>query len=254
MYFESHAHYDDDVFNSDRTELINEMHKSGISHIINVGCNMASSQISMELAETYDFIYASVGIHPSDADMVTEQDYKLIAEYCSNPKVVALGEIGLDYHYEPHNKENQRKCFKRQLEIAKKANKPVIIHSREASLECFEIIKESKVRSGVVHAFSGSAEMAQEYIKMGFFIGVGGVVTFKNSRKLTEVVETIPLEKILIETDSPYLAPVPVRGSRNDSRNLRFVCEKIAQLKNIDIEKVKKVTTKNAKTLFNIKH
>lgn len=253
MYFESHAHYDSEQFDDDRYEVIESLKNSGVDYVINVGADMKSSLTSIELSRKYDFIYAAVGVHPHDAENVKAEDYEKLSSYLKEDKVVALGEIGLDYYYDLSPRDIQRQVFKNQLDICENAKKPVIIHSREASQECFDMIKDSRVRRGVIHAFSGSTEMAKEYIKMGFYIGVGGIVTFKNARKLVEVVENIPLERILIETDSPYLSPVPVRGTRNNSQNLKYITEKIAQIKQISPEKVAEITRKNAVSLFDIK-
>ena len=250
MYFETHAHYDDERFDEDRDEILKDLKNHNIGYVVNIGANMKSSYASIELANKYDFVYASVGIHPNDSVGVKEEDYKTLEDWLKLDKVVALGEIGLDYHYDFCPKEVQREVFKRQLNICENVTKPVIIHSREASQEVFDMIKDSKVRKGVIHAYSGSLEMALEYIKLGFYIGVGGVLTFKNANKLLNVVENIPLESILIETDSPYLAPVPVRGTRNNSQNLKYIVEKISQVKQIDEEKVEKITLETAKKFF----
>lgn len=254
MYFESHAHYDDRKYDKDRDELLTKMHEEdGVDYIINVGADMRSSKKSVKLSEKYDFIYAAVGIHPHDADTMNDKDLDTLYEYCNHDKVVAIGEIGLDFYYDHSPRDVQRECFKKQLRICENVTKPVIIHSRDASQECFDIIKASNVRKGVIHAFSGSVEMAKEYIKMGFHIGIGGVLTFKNAKSLVEVVENIPIESILIETDAPYLSPEPHRGTRNNSQNLTYVVNKIAQIKQISEEIVAEKTRKNALTLFAIK-
>ena len=250
MIFDTHAHYDDAAFDGDRDSLIPQLYQNGIGRIINVGADIPSSLASIELAAKYDFVYASVGVHPYDAEHMTEEDYKMLQKYCKSYKVVAIGEIGLDYHYEDHDAEAQKYWFKRQLELCEETGMPVIIHSRDASQDTFDIIKASKVRKGVIHAFSGSAELAAEYVKMGFYIGVGGVVTFKNAKKLVEVVEKTPISRILTETDSPYLSPTPLRGERNNSQNLKFVVEKIGSIKQIDPETVISVTYENAEMLF----
>ncbi len=250
MYFESHAHYDDGRFKNDREEILNLLPSCGIDYVINVGCDMKSSRESIKMAEKYDYIYAAVGVHPHNAENMKESDLDEIRQMSNHKKVVAIGEIGLDFYYDNSPRDVQRYWFKRQLEIVKELNKPVIIHSRDASQETFDIIKESGVKKGVIHCYSGSAQMAMDYVKMGFYIGVGGVVTFSNAKKLVEVVETIQLEQILIETDSPYLSPIPNRGKRNDSRNLQFVVEKIAKIKDISPEKVANITKLNAKQLF----
>ncbi len=253
MYFETHAHYDDKKFDEDRDEILQGLKNHNVGYVVNIGADMKSSYNSIKLAEKYDFVYASVGVHPHEAISVKEEDYKTLENWLQQEKVVALGEIGLDFYYDFSPRDIQRQIFKRQLKICENITKPVIIHSREASQEVFDIIKDSKVRKGVVHAYSGSLEMALEYIKLGFYIGVGGVLTFKNANKLLNVVENIPLEHILIETDSPYLAPVPVRGTRNNSQNLKYIVEKISEIKQIEPEKVEKITLETAKKFFCIK-
>nr|WP_317357372.1 TatD family hydrolase [uncultured Tyzzerella sp.] len=253
MYFETHAHYDDKKFDEDRDEILQGLKNHNVGYVVNIGADMKSSYNSIKLAEKYDFVYASVGVHPHEAISVKEEDYKTLENWLQQEKVVALGEIGLDFYYDFSPRDIQRQVFQRQLKICENITKPVIIHSREASQEVFDIIKDSKVRKGVVHAYSGSLEMALEYIKLGFYIGVGGVLTFKNANKLLNVVENIPLEHILIETDSPYLAPVPVRGTRNNSQNLKYIVEKISEIKQIEPEKVEKITLETAKKFFCIK-
>lgn len=253
MYFESHAHYDDKKFDHDREQLLLSLKDNNVKYVVNVGANIKSSYDSIEMAEKYDFVYASVGVHPHEAINVKKEDYTTLEKLLKHKKVVALGEIGLDFHYDFSPRDIQRQVFKNQLKICESITKPVIIHSREASQEVFNIIKDSKVRKGVVHAYSGSLEMAFEYIKLGFYIGIGGVLTFKNANKLLNVVENIPLESILIETDAPYLAPVPVRGTRNNSQNLKYIVKKISEIKNIEEEKVEKTTLETAKRFFCIK-
>ncbi len=251
MIFDSHAHYDDEQFDIDREELLEMLPENGISNVINIGCDVKSSIKAIELSEQYPYIYASVGIHPEYADKVGESDLIQIEELLENEKVVAIGEIGLDYYYEDcADRDTQIDLFLKQLELCKKYDLPAIIHSREAAMDTFETIKSSGVKKGVVHCYSGSKEMALDYIKLGFYVGIGGVLTYKNARKTVEVVEEIPLDKILIETDAPYLSPVPMRGKRNDSSNLKYVCQKIAEIKNIDVRKVEKITEENAKKLF----
>ena len=251
MYFESHAHYDDERFDEDRYALIERLYNEcGVHNIINIGADIPSSERSIALADKYDFIYAAVGVHPHEADSLNEENFKHLKELTKHKKVVAVGEIGLDFYYDNSPRDIQRYWFKRQLELAKEIRLPVVIHCRDASQECFDIIKESGVRRGVIHCYSGSPEMAEEYVKMGFKIGVGGVVTFKNSKKLVETVERIPMESILIETDSPYLAPIPFRGERNDSSNLKYVVKKIGEIKNLTPEEVADITSNNAVELF----
>ena len=250
-YLESHAHYDDRRFKEDREELLKELlPASGVSQIINIGCDVKSSEMSVRMADKYDYIYAAVGVHPHELYDMSSQTIEKLRKLSEHKKVVAIGEIGLDYHYDTHPREFQRFWFIQQLRLAEETGLPVVIHSREASQDTFDIIERSKVRRGSIHCYSGSAEMAKEYVKMGFHIGVGGVVTFSNAKKLVEVVEAIPLESILIETDCPYLSPVPNRGKRNDSRNLKYVVDKIAEIKGVTPEKVAEITKNNAMTLF----
>lgn len=250
MYFDTHAHYDDEKFDENRDILIEEMHKNGVDYIINIGADMESSVKSMELAKKYDFIYAAVGVHPHEAESMTDEDINKLREYSKYEKVVAIGEIGLDYYYDFSPREKQRYWFERQLELAAELDLPVSIHSRDAAQETFDIIKNSNVRKGVIHAYSGSAEMAKDYIDMGFYLGIGGVLTFKNAKKLVDVVRFAPMERILLETDSPYLSPVPVRGTVNNSQNLRYIADKIGEIKQISAEKVCEITSQNAKVIF----
>ncbi|WP_312070789.1 TatD family hydrolase [Anaerotignum propionicum] len=250
MYFESHAHLDDKRFREDREELLGLLPSCGIDYVVNVGCDVKSSKQSIRLAERYDYIFASVGIHPHELYDMSSQTIEELRRLSQHKKVVAIGEIGLDYYYDTHPRELQQFWFRQQLRLAESVNKPVIIHSRDASQETFDIMSASNVRKGVIHCYSGSAPMAVEYTKMGFYIGIGGVVTFPNAKKMVEVVDAIPLEKILIETDSPYLAPAPNRGKRNDPRNLEYIVTKIAEIKNISPENVANITSKNAQNLF----
>ena len=274
MYFDSHAHFDDVQYDDDRHQLIEEMHQNGVDFIINSCDSMESAKKAMALAEKYNFIYANVGVHPSEVENMTEEDIKTLAKYAENPKVVAIGEIGLDYHYDDGpSKEKQQYWFKRQLDLTADLNMPVVVHSRDAAQDTFDIIKASRVRKGLIHAFSGSKELAQEYkieatkkgifhccplnrelvkqgLKMGFYISVGGVVTFKNAKKLVEVVENVPIDKILVETDSPYLSPTPLRGTRNNSQNLKYIVEKIAQIKQLSPQIVAQKTKENALEVF----
>ncbi len=250
MYFESHAHYDDERFDDDRDELLAELPADGIETVVNSSSDIASSRASIALAEKYPYFYASVGVHPHEVSKMTEADIDTLREMSKHPKVVALGEMGLDFYYDLSPRDSQRYWFKRQLELAEELDMPIIVHSRDAAQECFDIISQSKVRKGVIHCYSGSAPMAEDYADMGFYIGVGGSLTFKNNKKTVEVVEKLPLEKILIETDSPYLAPVPYRGRRNDSRLLKYVVEKISEIKNIPEIDICNITKNNAIDLF----
>ncbi len=250
MYFDTHAHFEDEKFDGIRDNLIEEMHSNGVDYIINIGSDIATSQKSIELAKKYDFIYAAVGVHPHEVENMTEADIDTLRKYAEYEKVVAIGEIGLDYYYDFSPRDKQRYWFERQLDLASELNMPVSIHSRDAAQETFDIIKNSSVRKGVIHAYSGSVEMARDYIDMGFYIGVGGVVTFKNVKKLVDVVRFAPMERILLETDSPYLSPVPVRGTVNNSQNLKYVVNKISEIKQISPEIVCEITSQNAKGIF----
>ena len=252
MIFDSHAHYDDEAFNEDREAILNSLPKNGISPIVNVSAQLSGVTATVELTEKYPFIYGSVGVHPDHVGELSEEKIQWMKELAGREKIVAVGEIGLDHYWDTESDEVQRKWFIRQLELAKEVNLPVIIHSREASQETFDIMKEHHAGStgGVIHCYSGSKEMAAEYLKMGYYIGIGGVVTFKNARKLKETAEAVPLSSILLETDSPYLAPVPNRGKRNSSLNLPYVAQEIAQIKGITAEEVIETTNRNAKKLF----
>ena len=250
-YFDSHAHYDDKRFKQDREELLRELLPScGVSNVINVGCDVKSSEMSIHLAEKYDYIYAAVGVHPHELYDMSSQTIAKLKKLSEHKKVVAIGEIGLDYYYDTHPKELQRFWFRQQLRLAEETNLPVIIHSRDASQETFDIIKASSVRRGSIHCYSGSAQMALDYVKMGFSIGVGGVVTFSNAKKLVETVAAIPHETTLIQPHSPSHPPKPTRAKRNDSTNLKYVVEKIAEIKNLPPETVAEISEKNAKSLF----
>lgn len=254
MIFDTHAHYDDDRFAPDRGELLSGMNENGIGRIINVGASFEGCKNSLALAQEHDFIYAALGVHPSDIADLTEESCEWIRQHLSDPKVVAVGEIGLDYYWdkEPEVQARQREWFRYQLQLAKESALPVSIHSREAAADTMEIMKEAAADGipGVIHCYSYSKEQALEYINMGYYIGVGGVVTFKNARKLKETVEAIPLERILLETDCPYMAPEPNRGKRNSSLYLTYVADAIAGLKGVTPEEVKTVTYENALRLF----
>lgn len=253
MIFESHAHYDDEQFKEDREALLNSMQENGIGTIINVGATFQSCKEVVQLAQEYPFIYAAVGVHPDEVGTLDEEKFAYLKTQCQKEKVVAVGEIGLDYYWDNEAHEIQKKWFQRQLELARELDLPVIIHSRDAAADTLEMMQQyAKGLRGVIHCFSYSKEMAKEYAKMGFYIGVGGVVTFKNSKKLKEIVTELPLEKILLETDSPYLAPTPNRGKRNSSLNIPYIAQEIADLKGISYEEVVACTEKNGRDLFRI--
>lgn len=253
MIFDSHAHYDSSQFEEDRDILLGSMKENGVGTVITVGATLESCQDVVELAKTYSHVYAAVGLHPDEVGDLNEETFAFVKEQCRKDKVVAVGEIGLDYYWDKESHETQKTWFIRQLDLARELQLPVMIHSREAAADTMELMKEhAKGLRGVIHCFSYSPEQAKEYVKMGFYIGVGGVVTFKNGKKLKEVVAEIPLEKILLETDAPYLAPVPHRGERNSSLNLTYVVEEIAGIKGVTPEEVIAVTEQNAKELFGI--
>lgn len=254
MIFETHAHYDDEAFDKDRDELIESLKPAGIGHVVNSGAGLESSRASLELAEKYPFFYAAVGVHPSETGELTEENFGWLREACKNPKVVAIGEIGLDYYWDTPERNIQKEWFLRQMELAKEVSLPAIIHSRDAAEDTLKMIQGSNLKSvgGIIHCFSYTKEMAREYINMGFFLGIGGVITFKNAKKLKEVVEYAPIESIVLETDSPYLAPEPNRGQRNSSLNLTYVAQKIAEIKGLDYETVLAVTEQNARKVYRI--
>lgn len=249
LIFDTHAHYEDPVFEENFDNLISEMKNAGVGGIITCGCDKESCLKALALAEKYDIVYAAVGIHPGSIESgTTIEDIEALA---AHPKCVAIGEIGLDYYWRQDNKPEQLEILKKQLELANRLDLPILFHDRDAHADTLEILKEYKPK-GVVHAFSGSVEMAREVVKLGLYIGVGGVLTFNNARALPAVVEDTPIEKILLETDAPYLAPVPFRGKTNRSDYINFVAEKLAEIKNISKNEVLNFTFKNAQELFNI--
>ncbi|PHU40574.1 hydrolase TatD [Pseudobutyrivibrio ruminis] len=255
MIFETHAHYDDEKFDGDRVELLSHLLKeNNIGNIVNVGASFRACKDSLKLAESYENVYAAIGIHPEEIDEASDEVLEWLRENASNPKVVAIGEIGLDYYWvkDPEGRAKQRIWFDKQMNLAKEVNLPVVIHSRDAAEDTFNTIKSYNTQDvkGIVHCYSYSKELALEYVKMGWYIGVGGVVTFKNGKKLVETVEAIPLENIVLETDCPYMAPEPHRGSRNSSIYLKYVAEKIAQLKGVSVEEVERITYENALRIY----
>lgn len=254
MIFDTHAHYDDKRFDEDRDELLSSMLEHGVGTIVNVGASLGSCKKAMELAGRYPFVYAAVGVHPDEVGALNEETFAELEKWCHEDRVVAVGEIGLDYYWDEEPREVQKEWFVKQLELAKRVNLPVNIHSRDAAEDTFRIMKEYAARlKGIIHCYSGSKEMALDYVNLGFYIGVGGVVTFKNGKKLKQVVEAIPLESIVLETDCPYLAPEPNRGKRNNSSYIRYVAEEIAMIKGVTCEEVLDVTEKNAKVVYGLK-
>ncbi len=254
MIFETHAHYDDEAFDIDRDLLLSSMKENGIGTIVNATSSKRTVEQSIELTKKYPFIYTTIGVHPSDSAEMDDSELKWLEEMCSYAKAVAVGEIGLDYHYDEPSKDIQKKWFEAQIEMAKRTKLPVIIHSRDAAKDTLDMMKALNAREvgGDIHCFSYSVETAREYLNMGFFLGIGGVITFKNGRKLREVVEYAPIEQLVIETDSPYLSPEPYRGKRNSSLNLQFVIEKIAEIKNLSAEEVIAITDNNARKLYHL--
>lgn len=252
MYFDSHAHLDDRRFDADREEIIDGLAGCGVGLVMNIGCDLTSSLQSVALAHKYPFIYAAVGSHPDDAANVNEQTLALYRRLAADERVKAIGEIGLDYHYEDPPREIQRPAFRAQLELARELGLPVVVHEREAHADAMELIREFSDVHGVFHCYSGALEQAKELVSRGWYIGFTGVVTFKNARKAVEVASWLPLDRILIETDCPYMAPEPHRGRRNDSRLVPLVAQKIAEIKGLAPETVARATTENACRLFGI--
>ena len=253
MLFDTHAHMDDRAFDEDREELLNSLPGQGIALLMNPGCSLESSRNASKLAEQYGYIYAAVGSHPDVADEVNEEVLEEYRKLCKlNPKVKAIGEIGLDYHYEDIPREIQLKAFRMQMALAKELNLPVIVHEREAHEDGMKVADEFPEVTGVFHCYSGSAEMAKELIKRGWYIGFTGVLTFKNARKAIDVAQAIPLERIVLETDCPYMAPTPFRGQRNDPGKLCRMAEKLAEIRGLTVEEIHAITVENGKRLYRI--
>ncbi len=255
MIFDTHSHYDDEMFDEDRDSLITGFPDNGVGTVVTVGADLATSKSALELAEKYDHVYAAIGVHPNEAGKMKEEDIEWLRDHSSDNKVVAIGEIGLDYYWKEPAPEVQKIWFQKQIALAKEVGLPIIFHSREAAEDTMKIIRDTKAYEcgGVIHCYSYSKEMAVEYVKMGYFIGVGGVVTFKNGRRLKETVEAVSIDNIVLETDCPYLAPEPNRGKRNDSTNLIYVADEIARLKGMTREEVIAVTEENARRLYRMK-
>ena len=252
MYFDSHSHLDDQRFDEDREQIFAKLPACQVEGLIDVGCDLDSSRRAIALAERYPNVWAAVGSHPDDADHVDEELLRTYEALAAHEKVVAIGEIGLDYHYEDVPREIQQRAFRMQMDLAQSLSLPVIIHQREAQADALKIVKAFPEVTGVFHCFSGSVEMARELVKRGWYIGFTGVVTFKNARRAVEVAREIPLDRILIETDCPYMAPEPYRGRRNDSRLVPLVGKKIAEIRNLPEETVMEATTENVKRLFKL--
>ncbi len=252
MLFDSHAHMCDRKFQGDRDVVMADMVASGITHLMEVGCDLDSSRNAVALAEQYDFVYAAVGSHPDDADHLTDETLSAYRQMSAHPKVMAIGEIGLDYHYEDVHRSLQQETFRRQMSLAQELDLPVIVHSREAAQDSLDILAEFPSVTGVFHCYSGSLEMAKLLVKKGWYVGFTGVLTFTNARKAVEVATNLPLERILIETDCPYMAPVPFRGKRNDSRYVRYVAEKLGEIRGLSYEEISRITAENAIKLYRI--
>jgi len=252
MYFDTHAHYCDKRFNEDRDELLLSMPDAGISLILNSGSSLRSSKHSLELADKYSFVYASVGIHPHDSKSMTDETVSELEILHSHPKAMAVGEIGLDYHYDFSPRDIQKKRFREQLELARRLKKPVIVHERESLNDTLDMIREYKDLTGVLHCFSGSWETAKIVLDFGWYLSFTGVITFKNARRALEVLEKMPVDRIMLETDCPYLAPDPMRSKRNSSLFLPYIAEKVAQIRGISVDEVAESTTQNGKTFFGI--
>ncbi|HJC48516.1 MAG TPA: TatD family hydrolase [Candidatus Lachnoclostridium pullistercoris] len=254
MIFDTHAHYDDAAFDEDREELIAALPAGGIGTVVNVGASLESTKTTLELARRYPYFYGAAGVHPNETGELTERDMEWLKGICREPKIVAVGEIGLDYHWDEPERGVQKKWFVRQLELAREVKLPVIIHSREAAKDTLDLMKGERAEEigGVIHCFSYGVEMAREYLDMGFFIGIGGVLTFSNGKKLKEVAAYAPLDRIVLETDCPYLAPVPNRGRRNSSLNLPYVAEALAEIKGVTREEIEIQTCRNARRLYRL--
>ena len=253
MLFDTHAHYDSGAFNADRMEVLASMPEKGVELILNPGCDLETSRTAVSLANAFPFVYAAVGVHPSDCETYSDEVEQELRKLAEDPKVKAIGEIGLDYYWEDNAPaEVQKAVFRRQMELARELELPVIIHDREAHRDCLEIVKEYPDLKGVYHCYSGSVEDAKTLVKLGWMISFTGVVTYKNARKALEVIRWLPMDRIMIETDSPYLTPEPFRGKRNDSGHVHYVAETIAQVKGMDVEEVVRITTENGKRFFNI--
>ena len=254
MIFDTHAHYDDEDFDVDREALLSGMKAAGVSHIVNIGASLESTKRSLELSKQYDFIYAAVGVHPSDTKELNEETFAWLSKQCDLPKVVAVGEIGLDYYWDEPDRAIQKEWFARQIWLGREKKLSLVIHSRDAAQDTIDIMKSEKAEEagGILHCFSYTKETAKIFLDMDFSFGIGGVITFKNAKKLKEAVEYIPISKIVIETDCPYLSPEPNRGKRNSSLNLPYVIKAIAEIKNLSEEEVLKATYENAKKIYRI--
>ncbi len=254
MIIDTHAHYDDEAFDIDREELLESLPKNGIEYAINAGSSISSIDQIISLAEHYSYLYCTIGIHPSETGELNEERYAWLKEKARYPKNVAVGEIGLDYYWDTPDRSVQKLWFERQMELARELSLPIVIHSRDAANDTYEMMKAAGADSigGIIHCFGYGVEQARQYLNMGYYLGIGGVLTFTNGKKLKEVVEYAPLEQLVLETDCPYLAPVPYRGKRNSSLNLPHVVHEIARIKQVDYDTVVEVTNKNAKKIYGL--
>lgn len=253
MYFDTHAHYDSSKFDADRDAVLRALPESGVTIVVDPGDNAERSRRAVELAQQYPHVYAAVGWHPEEAENWDENSLPAIRELAKQPKVCAIGEIGLDYYWDTTYRERQKEMFRAQIELALELDLPVIVHDREAHGESLEIVRDYPALRGVFHCFSGSVEMAQELLRRGWYLGFDGPITYKNAARAPEVIRICPMERILLETDSPYLAPVPNRGKRNDSRNLPYIAATVARIKDMPVEAVAAQTMENGKELFGIR-
>lgn len=254
--FDTHAHYDDEAFDEDRDALLAELPENGIARVVNVGASLASCGRTIELMNRYDYIYGAIGVHPSETAELNDEAFEWLRQQCQLEKCVAVGEIGLDYYWDEPDRELQREWFRRQLNLARELAKPVIIHSRDAAKDTVDLMTEVHAEEigGVIHCYSYTKETAEVFLKMGFYFGIGGVLTFKNAKKLKEAVAYIPLDRIVLETDCPYLAPEPNRGKRNSSLNIPYVVKALAEIKGVEEETVRKAAWENAHKLYRLKN
>lgn len=254
MLIDTHAHLDDEAFNEDREELIQQLIDEGIEQVMNIAASLDSIKTSLALAKKYDFIYSSIGVHPCETETLNEENYQWLKSQVAQDKVKAVGEIGLDYYWNKPGKEVQHKWFRRQLQLAHEVNLPIIIHSRDAASDTYKLMKEEQADqlTGVIHCYSYTKETARDYLNWNYYFGIGGVSTFQNAKKLKEAIEYIPIDHIVLETDSPYLAPAPYRGKRNSPLNLPIIAQAIAEIKGMEVERVIEITGKNAKSLYRL--
>ena len=254
MIFDTHAHYDDGAFDTDREELLSSLSAAGIGAVVNIGASLSTTANSLALSEKYHWIYAAVGVHPSDTAELSAESLKWLEEASHRQKVVAIGEIGLDYHYDDTDRDCQKYWFEQQLLLAQRVDKPVVIHTRDAAQDTLDMMKSDAAKGlgGIIHCFPFGPELAREYLNMGYYLGIGGVLTFKNGKKIKEAASYAPLDRIVLETDCPYLAPTPFRGKRNDSTLLRLVVRELAQIKGVSEEEVERVTWENAMRVYRL--